>query len=254
MYVKPYSDPSLYAPGGKCEPIAANFPCMKFWLKCTELSPSMATVADAISGAAPSTLSGVTGDGLKFTQADTSTITFTANLALPVISGTRAAVMFSVHNIVESSIFVQEFTGASFSKMSLATITSSVSDGTNASSLSTLTTAALKGVAMIYTPGTSNEGLLIEGDLSTVFPAGTPASAAPGDLTSLPSMTGCNFSTIIHGLANYGVAYMTFGAGIPANLRAGLNWMLAQWSDNIPALPVAVYGKLIYPGFKGLAG
>jgi hypothetical protein len=254
MYIKPYSDPSLYVPGGKCEPVAANFPCLRFWLKCTEKSPSINTVRDAISGAAPTIVNNVTGNGVSFSIAPGGSILFASVPSMVGANGTRVAVAFSVHNFTSGATGDINFSEPGGTVMDINNTSSVISDETNTASMTGMTIGSLKGVALIFTPGSSNQGLKIEGDLSTAFPAGTPVSSTPGAMTFILKPTIFSILTSAQPALVYGVTYMTFGSGLPSNFRAGLNWMLAQWTNNIPALPVATYGKLIYPGFRGLAG
>lgn len=249
--INPISRGANYTAKGVFAPTVANFPCVKFWLKCTETST--AQIADAISGKLRASVSDVTGDGTKLTVAASGTFSFSGLTGIPAVSGNRNAVHFAVFNITSGGDTSMAFSGAASSAFTLASTASNFSDGTNSVAPGAITTAALTGAAGIYTPGTSNEGLRIEGNLTTVFPTGTPASATPGDLDDLPALTSLSVTQIVQPMDLYGEAIFHFSAGVPDNLRAGLAWMTAQWSDNIDALPVATYGKLIYPGWKGLA-
>lgn len=237
----PYDMDYLRAAGGLLEPTAENFPCCKMFYSCDETSGLV--LAEKISGNDYTLSSALTSAAGIITLPIGVMPEMLLNTPLPVAA--KSALLFAVTNLgtVGSIVLSQNVSGGG-GIMALSNVSANrVGDGTNTATGSNATTGANVGTAIKYVSGITGEGQSIE-STTAAYTAASAVNAAPGDLTSVPTLSYMQISTVVSASKLALLSLFVFDAGIPANLSAALTWMTAAALNNV---------KCPYPGWRGLA-
>lgn len=232
MIIKPYSAirDEAFA--------AADYPACKLLFKCDEGTGNSLT--ESVSG-----LSVATGITLGWSVSNAVRMSaLMSNLALgqTIAVGTNSALLMAVTNLSAVSFVNLGISGST--RLGFMSSAYTASDGTDTATTAAPTTGAILGIGAGYVPGTSNELTAYQAS-TTVWTAPANASGAPGDITDLGNFT--HFPTFGSSVGNmdlYGLALFVFDSGIPADVKAAIAWMTAEWQRG---------NKAIYPGWKGLS-
>jgi len=242
MIITPNSSTNRHASGGDLEATATNFPSCKMFFPCDETSGT--TLTDAIAGSVitmPGTISNsagiiTTAGGTAAEVTLASTIPIAAKSALFIVAGTFGAVtIFKINEVAGA---------ASGGVIQMSTLTNSlVTDGTNtATSAAAVTASSAIAAAMLYTPGTSGEGQAIECD-ATTYTAATAVNGAPGDITTMPTMSYLNLQSTGASFNLGGIGFFVFDSTPSATL---INAIVAEcasnWLNNRKWLPATLKG------------
>lgn len=238
------ADPALYASGAPYEPIAANFPAIKYWFKCNEAANATSMV-DAILGATVA-CSAITksSDGFAIDPGTVSAVTPTvATLPNP---GTKAIVFFGVMKSGGSQGFSQGTAGSgSRARVYGATSTCGIAaGGSSLLSGGTLTISTTLGMlGLIVGPNGTGDvrGFqCVHSSLAVTINAGSANTLTPpiSDLPNTLSITAT--ATDIYGLC------MWHFTTLPSDtvLADGFRWMTKNWVAG---------NKWLYPGWAGLS-
>lgn len=241
MHITPYSDASKFSRGGPWEPIAANFPSVAHWWKCSETSGSV--LADAIGGV---------------TLSNATSMTFAANSVSPARpnSGSTKTGTFAAVGTKPFFLFsVIALTGASGSLV--------LGDATNGYSIATSGAVAYDGVTTVtggaYTlvSGTVGRGVLLRtynavgGAEQYESNASTSNALAAVATTGLVDMDlnqggGLIWAATPAGAFFYGAMLLVFNGTVPPAkfFKDMTAWLTREW---------AAGNKVLYPGLKGIS-
>lgn len=232
MIIKPYSAvrDDAFA--------AANFPACKMFLKFDEGAGT--AITDSVSGY--SIQSGLTVNWATVENAARITGSASPALGRTITIGTKSALLFAVANL--STVCFVNLGTAGSTRIGISSTSCTVSDGTNIAATTAPTTGSTFGHAVAFVPGTSNEATKYQAS-TTVWTAPVSASGSPGDITGIGDVSSFVTSgAVVGNLDIYGLALFVFDSGIPADVKAAIAWMTAEWQRG---------NKAIYPGWKGLA-
>lgn len=249
MIITPYSDPSLFASGGKCEASAANFPACKLFFKCNEAAGAL-SLADAITGGTLATSSALTKpDSASISAANGDVVTAGTTLVggtVPVFSTGKYNLLVAVGlSYLASKLAIGDTTGAAnvqafiSSPTTLPTVVDGAGHSISATGL-TLAADSIFGIrwdtANVYSLEEKVDGATA---LTTNGPTALTGWVAPSTIANKMTI---NLAT---GAAPklYGLAFFQFTSGFPANLTSALAWMGNQWKAG---------NKWVYPGWRNL--
>ena len=250
LMFRPQSDPSLYAVGGKYEPIAANFPALASFFKFDETSGN--TISDSMSNLSHTDVANIVyipefnGMSCNLPAGTAPTV---GGAPLPgtkdiLIVGCGVAATAASQTVLGFGFGTgsSTFARALWANNTGATSMCSQCDGTAAA----VSTAALSALTQDVKVGGAlaiDRGAVLQ---SRRFPNSTGAAVAQtsGGVASSGSVPDATESKAIRfGGVMLGFAAFYFTSGLPANWEAGSAWMVQQWMNG---------NKWIYPGFKGL--
>lgn len=238
MLIRPHSDPSLYVPGGPLEPTAANFPCCKLFLPCTEASGDN-TLTDVIGGSII-TLTNGAGSGAGYVNLTG------ANADKPLgrsVSIGNLAAMWLVScdpGTVMSIMFGTYLSGASGYDIGNSAI--SFDDGPSAPFAPAGSLATGETGALCAKGGTASSVVFLE-TTSTTYTANAAAAGTPASVVDVSLI---NLSSIVGTSKLYGAAFFVFANGFPPDLRNIITWTHWNWRNKTE-------NKGLYPGLKGVA-
>lgn len=236
MLIRPHSDPSLYVPGGKFEPTAANFPSCKFFLPCSETSGTVLT--DVIGGSVLNLVNaGSPEDGMHILLNGANT---GLSLGRSIVVGNSPWMFIVTAGNAAIAATVAMLNADSTEYISAATTGNVVDDGPTGHAVGT-TLAALQTHAILGQAGSANT-IVGHRTTDTTYTAGTPVVATPNSIADLTKIT---LTASIMNL--FGVALFVFSGSFPSSklLQDTITWTHWNWSNKT--------SKGLYPGLKGIA-
>lgn len=250
MMIRPYSDPTLFAAGGKCEANQTNFPALAMFWKFDEKSGN--TITDSITGvyhtdaanvAYDSTFDGVSCNVAAGTAA-TSGITPLAGASDILIVGAAVLSSFRSQTVFGFGMGTASGTSARalYATNTTGTSVCSQCDGTAASISTTALSSCLEDVplggALAIDRGAILQSRRHPDTTGAVVAQTSAGTASTGSIPDVAASHAIRFSGVM-----FGYAAFYFASGLPTNWESGAAWMAQQWMNG---------NKWIYPGFKGL--
>lgn len=254
MIISPYSDAKNFLPGGPLAPTAENFPCMKSFLPMLAVGADP-VIRDVVSGAS-AVFTGGTGDAQGVIGIGSATLPVAPGMFNS--SGHLLALFAVTFAPPQGGLSVRlQSPGGTPSGLIIDATACKVHGSSSEASLGAMTrNMSASGEAVIYRPGSTGQGQKMT-QIPAALTAGALTDTAPSPVTSINFPAGSTLTVETTGFAAmfYGIAVFGFLNGRPSaqQLQNGFGWMQQQWANGIPSLPVATYGKLIYPGWKGAA-
>lgn len=214
MIIKPYSQIA------KTKANVAEFPACKLFLPCDEGSGN--ALINAVTGQSIDLGMPITWGVNKasFGSGSPTAVTLASSIAV----GTNTAIMIVVgQGATVGGIYLNDGTNNNFQFNQNGTV---LTDGTNSASASQTFSDAEYAGATVFTAGTANENTTHRVTEATAS-AAVQASAAPGDFTTMPTITKIHALRAVGTIAVYSVSFWVFGSHVPSasEINSVLAWM-----------------------------